>query len=146
MCLEIERLETKSFQFFPLRTDITMKYVPIDTKTLIEIYVRENKQELLNDIEGNKEKLWNIFFNIDYSVFKQSNYIFDYKIYTDCYSVSIQMLHNDKVDVQKEMKLNKKNKRKENKEKTKDMTDEEKKQFNIDEIERKKKEQEEYKL
>ena len=146
MCEQIEKIETKSYQFFPLRTDITMKFIPIDTKSLIEIYVRENKKELLDDIEGNKEKLWNIFFNIDNSVFKQSNYVFDYKIYTDCYSVSIQMLHNDKVEDEKEMKLNKKNKKKEYKEKTKDMTKEEKEQFKIDEEERQKKEQEAYKL
>ena len=107
MCEQIEKLETKSFQFFPLRTDIKMKFIPIDTKSLIEIYIRENKKELLDDIEGNKEKLWPLFFNIENSVFKQSNYVFDYKIYTDCYSVSIQMLHNDKVDSQKEMKLKK---------------------------------------
>jgi hypothetical protein len=137
MCEQIEKIETKSYQFFPLRTDIIMKFIPIDTKSLIEIYVRENKKELLDDIEGNKEKLWNIFFNIDNSVFKQSNYVFDYKIYTDCYSVSIQMLHNDKVEDEKEMKLNKKNKKKENKEKTKNMTKEEKEQFKKDEEEKK---------
>jgi hypothetical protein len=146
MCEQIEKLETKSFQFFPLRKDITMKYIPIDTKSLIEIYVRENKKELLDNIEGNKEKLWPIFFNIDNSVFKQSNYVFDYKIYTDCYNVSIQMLHNDKVEDERGKKINMKNKKKENKEKTKDMTKEEKEQFKIDEEERQKKEQEAYKL
>ncbi len=36
MCLEIEKLNTKSFQFFPLRNDIIMKYIPIDTKSLID--------------------------------------------------------------------------------------------------------------
>ena len=104
MCEQIEKIETKSYQFFPLRTDIIMKFIPIDTKSLIEIYIRENKKELLDDIESNKEKLWNIFFNIDNSVFKQSNYVFDYKIYTDCYSVSIQMLHNDKVEDERQKK------------------------------------------
>lgn len=33
MCAEIEKCETKSFQFFPLRTDIIPKYIPIDTKS-----------------------------------------------------------------------------------------------------------------
>ncbi len=33
MCLEIEKIGTKSFQFFPLRTDIAPKYIPIDTKS-----------------------------------------------------------------------------------------------------------------
>jgi hypothetical protein len=54
MCLEIEKINTASYQFFPLRTDIIPKYIPIDTKSLIEIYIRENKNELLNNIEDNQ--------------------------------------------------------------------------------------------
>jgi hypothetical protein len=38
MCLELEKLGVKSFQFFPLRTDIVPKYMPLDTKTLIELF------------------------------------------------------------------------------------------------------------
>jgi len=34
MCLEIEKFETKSFQFFPLRTNIKPHYIPIDTKSI----------------------------------------------------------------------------------------------------------------
>ena len=33
MCLEIEKIGTASYQFFPLRTDIIPKYIPIDTKS-----------------------------------------------------------------------------------------------------------------
>ena len=46
MCLEIEKLETKSFQFFPLRTDITQKYCPIDTKSLIELFIKKDKKNI----------------------------------------------------------------------------------------------------
>ena len=46
MCLQIEELGTKSFQFFPLRTDTTVKYIPIDTKSIIEIFVKENNETL----------------------------------------------------------------------------------------------------
>ena len=34
MCLEIEKLGTKSFQFFPLRNNIILKYIPIDSKKI----------------------------------------------------------------------------------------------------------------
>ena len=34
MCEQIEKEETKLFQFFPLRTEITQKYIPIDTKII----------------------------------------------------------------------------------------------------------------
>ena len=146
MCLEIEKIGCASYQFFPLRTDIIPKYIPIDTKSLIEIFIRENKNELLNNIEDNKINIWNTFFNLDNSIFKQSNYIFDYKIYTDCYSVSIQMLHKDKVECEKKKKQNMKNKRKENRENTKNMTQEEKEVYKMKLKEEKKKSEEKYKL
>jgi hypothetical protein len=146
MCLEIEKLETKSFQFFPLRTEISPKYIPIDTKSIIQLFIREDVNELLNDIEGNKEKIWNKFFNINDSVFSQSNYKFDYKIYTDCYSVSIQMLLNDMVESEKKKKQNMKNKKKENKELTKNMTEEQKTEFKKKLEESKKKQEQVYKL
>ena len=146
MCLEIEKIGTASYQFFPLRTDIIPKYIPIDTKSLIEIYIRENKNELLNNIEDNKISIWNNFFNLNDSIFEQSNYIFDYKIYTDCYSVSIQMLDKDKVENEKKKKENMKNKRRENRINTKDMTQEDKEFYKIKQKEEKKKIEEKYKL
>jgi hypothetical protein len=146
MCLEIEKINTASYQFFPLRTDIIPKYIPIDTKSLIEIYIRENKNELLNNIEDNKISIWNNFFNLNDSIFEQSNYIFDYKIYTDCYSVSIQMLHKDKVENEKKKKENMKYKRRENRINTKDMTLEEKEIYKMKQKEEKRKSEEKYKL
>ena len=146
MCLEIEKIGTASYQFFPLRTDIIPKYIPIDTKSLIEIFIRENKNELLNNIEDNKFSIWNTFFNLNDSIFEQSNYTFDYKIYTDCYSVSIQMLYKDKVQDEKNKKNNVKNKRNENRINTKNMTYEEKEVYKIKQKEEKKKSEEKYKL
>jgi hypothetical protein len=146
MCLEIEKIGTASYQFFPLRTNIIPKYIPIDTKSLIEIYIRENKNELLNDIEKYKSELWNKFFNLNDNIFYQSNYTFDYKIYTDCFSVSIQMICKDNIEESKKKKYNMKAKRKENKENTKDMTPEEKKDYKNKQKEEKKKKEDEYKL
>ena len=87
MCLEIEKLETKSFQFFPLRTDIVPKFIPIDTKSLIELFIDENKNFYLLDIENKKHELWNKYFKLDNPIFKQKSYSFDYRISTDCFSV-----------------------------------------------------------
>ena len=44
MCLQIEKFETKSFQFFPLRNDVIPKYIPIDTTTLIKLFVYKNQK------------------------------------------------------------------------------------------------------
>jgi len=146
MCEQIEKLETKSFQFFPLRTDIINKFIPIDTKSLIELFIKKDKAKYLDDVESYKEPVWSMLFDINKDMFKQSNYIFDYKIYTDGYSVSIQMLLNDKVKDEKQKKQNMKNKRKENKELTKNMTEEQKTEFKKKCEEQKKKQDKEFKL
>jgi hypothetical protein len=46
MCFELEKLETKSFQFFQLRTDIVVKYICIDTKSIVEIFVKNDKVKI----------------------------------------------------------------------------------------------------
>jgi hypothetical protein len=129
MCLEIEEVETKLFQFFPMRTDIIPKYCPIDTKSLIEIFIKENKNAYLGNIEDYKESIWNIYFNMNNAIFAQNNYVFDYRISTDGFSVSIQMINKKYVEKESTKKHNMKNKRNEIKEATKNMTPKEKEQY-----------------
>ena len=69
MCEQIEKLETKSFQFFPLRTDVVMKYFPLDTKVLVDLFLREDKQKYYDDIETYKKPVWKMFFDIEKSIF-----------------------------------------------------------------------------
>jgi hypothetical protein len=146
MCSEIEKIGTKLFQFFPLRTDIILKNIQLDTKSLIEIFVKKDKNKYLKDIESNKDEIWNSIFNLNNPVFKQSNYIFNYSINTDCYSVSIHMLNKSNVKEEQNKKINKKNKKQTNKIKTKDMTVEEKKIFKENEKTIQKNKDIEYKL
>ncbi|ULY68595.1 hypothetical protein [Chlorella virus XW01] len=129
MCQIMEEKEMKMFQFFPLRTDATVKFIPIDTKTIVELFIDEDKNKYLTDIEGYKYELWNTFFNLDNPIFKQSNYSFDYRISTDCFSVSIQLLHSSFIDSETLKKLNMKNKKKEIKENCKNMTQQEKEEY-----------------
>ena len=129
MCLEIEKIGTKSFQFFPLRTDIAPKYIPIDTKSIIELFVEEDKNKYLLDIENSKDELWNKYFKLNNPIFKQSQYNFDYKISTDCMAVSIQLLHIDSIQSEKNKKLNMKNKKTVMKEQCKDMNQIEKEYY-----------------
>ena len=138
MCLELERLEVKSFQFFPLRTNISPKYIPLDTKSLIELLVDKEKikelgknvkQDLLDDIEGNKHILWSHYFNLDNPVFYQKDYSFDYRISTDCFGVSIQLIHNDFIEKSNQQKHNRKYKKQQMKETCKNMTQENKEKY-----------------
>lgn len=146
MCLEIEKIGTASYQFFPLRTNIIPRYIPIDTKSLIEILIRNDKKKFLENVEKYKNEIWSQFFNIEDPIFTQSNYKFDYKIYSDCFSVSIQMIHKDFIESEKDKKDNMKNKRNEVREITKNMNQEEKENYKKEKERVKKEENEKYKL
>ena len=55
MSLEIEKLGVSSFQFFPIRTDLNFKYIKLDTKAVIELFINKTNSEntknfYLNDI------------------------------------------------------------------------------------------------
>jgi hypothetical protein len=93
MNIKLQQTETKMYQFFPLRTNIYPKFCPIDTKSLIEIMVDSNKKELLDNLETNKNLIWNKFFKLENPIFKSNNYNFDYRISTDCFSVSLQFIN-----------------------------------------------------
>jgi len=155
MCLEIEKHETKSFQFFPLRTNIKPHYIPIDTKSICELLIDDvglinlnvnNKNDLLLDISSHKHNIWKEYFNLDNPIFKQNNYSFDYRISTDCFGVSIQLFHNDFIEKSQQQKLNIKNKKEELKDKCKNMNQIEKEEYKKQLNENKKIEQEEFKL
>ena len=70
-------------------------------------------------------------------VFKQKEYSFDYRISTDCFSVSIQLIHNDFIQKEKDKKQNMKNKKGQTKEMTKNMNQEQKEKYKEDLIKRK---------
>ena len=141
MCLELERMECKSFQFFPLQTNCIPKHIQLDTKALVELFVDTTKHQKLLDVwiktetsnkpknktkvglysclESNKEFIWDEFFNISQT---RNNYAFDYTIITDGYSVSLRFLHTNYVEAEK----TKKNKMKEAKKALSGLTKEEK--------------------
>ena len=108
MCLELERLEAKSFQFFPIRTNIVPKYIPIDTASIVDLFIDENKNLYLNNIEEYKEEIWGKIFKTDKQVFRQKQYTFDHRIMTDGFAVSIQLINKDSIAKEIEKKQAKK--------------------------------------
>lgn len=146
MCLELEQLEVKSFQFFPLRTDIIPKYIPIDTATLVDLMIDTDKNKYFKNIENEKNNIWSMYFNLELQIFKQKNYQFDYRISTDCFGVSIQLIHNDSVQLSKDKKANMKAKRNSSKELYKTMTQEEKESYKAELVKQQKGIQDNYKL
>ena len=129
MCQLVENNQMKMFQFMPLRTDIAPKFVPIDTKSLVELFVESDKNKYLSDIENYKTELWSKYFNLNNPIFKQSEYSFDYRISTDCFSVSIQLIHNNHIQTEFLKKLNMKNKKQQTKLACANMTQSEKEDF-----------------
>ena len=127
MNLELEEKEAKMFQFFPLQTQIIPRHIQIDTKSIIELLVDTDKKQYLDNVELNKEILWDKFFTINQYLRK---YDFDYTIITDGYAVSLRFLHKDFTNEERI----KKDKMKNGKKALKGLSDEEKeikKQYKI---------------
>ena len=102
MNIKLEEIGKKMFQFFPLRSNGVPKYATFDTKSIIELLIKSNKQEYLVDIENNKKTIWEKYFNMNNPIFKYKNYHFDYMIRTDGYAVSIQFIHEEQYIKKKE--------------------------------------------
>lgn len=118
MNLQLEKANTKMFQFFPLQTHLIPRHIQIDTKSVVELLIDADKKQYFDNIETNKEKLWNTFFKLHH----MNKYVFDYTIITDGYSVSLRFLHTDFVNEERI----KKDKMKNGKKRMKGLTEEEK--------------------
>lgn len=125
MNIELEKIEGKMYQFFPLQSSIIPRHIKIDTKSVIELLVDKGKKEYLDNIEVNKEFLWDKFFNITQKI---KDYKFDNTIITDGYATSLRFIHNDYIEGEKIKKEKMKNGRKD----AKEMTEEEKEKKKLD--------------
>ena len=112
----LEDKKLKCFQFFPLRVDIIPKFIQIDTKSLVQIFVKAEKKKYLDKLNDYKNELWSTYFKTSHKIFGQKRYIFDNCVGTDGFSVSIRFINNKYV----ESENNKKEKRKQGRIKAKE--------------------------
>lgn len=98
MNIELEKIEGKMYQFFPIQSSIIPNHIQIDTKSIIELLVEKEKKQYLDNIELNKEFLWDKFFNITQKI---KDYKFDNTIITDGYATSLRFIHNDYIEGEK---------------------------------------------
>jgi len=91
--LELEKLKVKQFNILPLNTSHILRYIPIDTKTLIEVLCEGKKEEYLHNLSNNQHAIWSKYFKLDTYIFNKKKYNFNYMISTDGYAVSILFLH-----------------------------------------------------
>jgi hypothetical protein len=87
----LEQNNKKLLSPISLRSEVTDKYVHIDTSVLKDIFNEVTTKK------SNKE-IWDKYFNIDGHKFKLKNYSFNNQISTDGYSVSINFIKNTKID------------------------------------------------
>ena len=125
MNIELEKIEGKMYQFFPLQSSIIPRHIQMDTKSVIELLVDKGKKEYLDNIEVNKEFLWDKYFNITQKI---KDYKFDNTIITDGYATSLRFIHNDYIEGEKI----KKEKMKKGRKDAKEMTEEEKEKKKLD--------------
>lgn len=98
MNIHLEKLACKQFQFCPLRNKAIPKFCHIDNTTIIKLLCTKNKQEILTNISGNRDNLWNEYFNMKYiNKIKVKNYVFDYGFMTDGYNASLRFIHIDEL-------------------------------------------------
>jgi len=124
MNIELEKIEGKMYQFFAIQSSIIPNHIQIDTKAIIELLVNKEKKQYLDNVELNKEFLWDKFFNITQKI---KDYKFDNTIITDGYATSLRFIHNDYIEGEKIKKEKMKKGRKDARELTTE--DKEKKKF-----------------
>jgi hypothetical protein len=115
MNIELEKIEGKMYQFFPIQSSIIPNHIQIYTKSVIELLVDKEKKKYLDNIELNKEFLWDKFFNITQKI---KDYKFDNTIITDGYATSLRFIHQDCIEDEKIKKEKMKKGRKDAKELT----------------------------
>jgi len=100
MMNEVEKDKVMIYNVFPMRNDIIMKSIKLDTTTLVHLLMTKkqgNKTDYL--LEGNlkkhENKIWEFFFRTERQCFKKPKYTFHHMIETDGVSCSILMLRND---------------------------------------------------
>jgi len=95
MNLMIDQWKGSLFQFFPLQTDIVPKHIPIDTKSLIELFVKQGNSVMVANIESCQRDLWETYFKITQH---SDTYPFGYAIMTDGYCASLRFVNHQIMD------------------------------------------------
>jgi len=100
MMKQVEKDKVMIYNVFPMRNDIIMKSVKLDTTTLVHLLMTKkqgNKTDYL--LKGNlkkyENKIWEFFFRTERQCFKKPKYTFHHMMETDGVSCSILMLRND---------------------------------------------------
>lgn len=103
---QLETLEVKLPQFFPLRSSLIPKHITLDTKALIELFAPEGtKGKRLSKVRNNRNQVWGEIFRMNNKAFRRNNYTFKYMITTNGYDASILFAENNRFSADEEKSI-----------------------------------------
>ena len=89
MSVYTKKLGFTPYNVFPMRTQIIPRHIKLDSTTVVNILMTENKVYYKTNLKKENENIWNIFFKLENKVFRKSGYKFNNSIITDGVSCSI---------------------------------------------------------
>jgi hypothetical protein len=87
---------------FPLRSEITPKYIRLDTTTLVNLLLRKEHGtkgffKTKGELKKNEDKIWKFFFRTERKMFHKTGFSFHHMVSTDGIGLSILFLRDDLV-------------------------------------------------
>ena len=87
---KLEKLGKKIFHVIPQRSSIVPKYITLDTTILVNLFEKRGEiNRLKNAIKKNQDMIWKKYFKAGSSIFRKTDYQFDFMITTDGVGASI---------------------------------------------------------
>ena len=98
-----ESNEYKIKNVFPLKKSIVPGHICLDTKTIIDLYIKDlKKKKLTGGIALFRDYIWSMIFKTEKKVFNTHGFKFKGMIYTDGFAVSILQDNINKKYIKKE--------------------------------------------
>jgi hypothetical protein len=98
----VEDEEESVNNVFPLRSQISPKYIRLDTTTLVNLLLRKEHgtkafYKTKGELKKNQDKIWKFFFRTERKVFHKKGFSFHHMVSTDGIGLSILLLRDDLV-------------------------------------------------
>jgi hypothetical protein len=102
MMKQVENEKESVNNVFPLRSEITPKYIRFDTTTMVNLLLRKDHgtkafYKTKGELKKNEDKIWKFFFRTERKMFHKTGFSFHHMVSTDGIGLSILFLRNDLV-------------------------------------------------
>jgi hypothetical protein len=102
MMKQVENDDESVNNVFPLRSEITPKYIRLDTTTLVNLLLRKEHGtkgffKTKGELKKNEDTIWKFFFRTERKMFHKTGFSFHHMVSTDGIGLSILFLRDDLV-------------------------------------------------